>query len=103
VFNLLRVQRDLGASSKLGVAYTDRVDAGNYNASPMWMGLSLRRDLQLSGTVRAELHEQNATSSCTLWHAGINRNGQHLAFSYSLDGVHENFIAGSGYISRPAW
>src|SRR5439155_13330530 len=28
VFNLLRVQRDLGTSSKLGLTYTDRVDAG---------------------------------------------------------------------------
>src|SRR5206468_3837403 len=31
VFNLLRLRRDLGASSTLGLAYTDRIDGDAYN------------------------------------------------------------------------
>jgi hypothetical protein len=31
VFNILRVQRDIGGQSRLGVAYTDKVDGGDYN------------------------------------------------------------------------
>ncbi|MDQ3518441.1 MAG: carbohydrate binding family 9 domain-containing protein, partial [Gemmatimonadota bacterium] len=31
VFNILRIQRDLGSQSRLGIAYTDRIDGENYN------------------------------------------------------------------------
>src|SRR5215213_5309682 len=31
VYNLLRVQRDVGAQSRLGLVYTDRIDGKNYN------------------------------------------------------------------------
>ena len=31
VYNLLRAQRDVGAQSRIGLAYTDKIDGGNYN------------------------------------------------------------------------
>ena len=31
IYNLLRLQRDLGAQSRLGVVYTDRIVGSNYN------------------------------------------------------------------------
>src|SRR6185295_19475589 len=31
VVNIVRLQRNLGARSRIGMAYTDRVDGGNYN------------------------------------------------------------------------
>src|SRR5205807_7238884 len=30
-FNVVRAQRGLGHGSRIGIAYTDRVDGGNYN------------------------------------------------------------------------
>ncbi|MEP6732176.1 MAG: DUF5916 domain-containing protein [bacterium] len=103
IFNLLRVQRDLGTSSKLGVAYTDRVDAGNYNRVADVDGSYLFGGVYSFQGQYAQSYTKSGTSvlNAPLWHAGVNRNGKHLAFSYSLDGVHENFITGAGYISRP--
>ncbi|MEO8624739.1 MAG: DUF5916 domain-containing protein, partial [bacterium] len=102
VFNLLRVQRDLGTSSKLGFAYTDRVDAGNYNRVADVDGSYLFGGVySFQGQYAQSFTKQGAAVlNAPLWHAGINRNGKQSAFSYSLDGVHENFRALSGFISR---
>jgi hypothetical protein len=103
VYNLLRVQRDVGTSSKVGIAYTDRVDGGSYNrvadvdGSHLFGGIySLQAQYAASYTRDPDGRVLNAP----LWHAGINRNGKHLAFGYSLDGVHEDFRAASGFITR---
>ena len=103
VFNLLRVQRDIGTSSKLGVAYTDRVDAGNYNRVADLDGSYLFGGIySFQGQYAQSFTKQGASVlNAPLWHAGINRNGKHVAFTYSLDGIHEHFISQSGYISRP--
>ena len=103
VFNLLRVQRDIGKSSKLGVAYTDRVDAGNYNRVANVDGSYLFGGIYSFQGQYAQSFTKLGTTvlNAPLWHAGINRNGKHLALSYSIDGVHEQFITQSGYINRP--
>ena len=102
VFNLLRVQSDLGTSSTLGVAYTDRVDAGNYNRVANVDGSYLFGGVySFQGQYAQSFTKQGTTVlNAPLWHAGINRNGKNVALSYSLDGVHENFRALSGFISR---
>ena len=102
VFNMLRLQRDIGTSSKLGVAYTDRVDGGNYNRVANVDGSYLFGDVYSVQAQYAQSYTRQGTGvqNAPLWHAGINRNGKHLAVSYSLDGVHENFITQSGYVSR---
>jgi hypothetical protein len=103
VSNLLRVQRDLGTSSKLGLAYTDRIDGSLYNrvadvdGSYLFGGIySFQGQYAQSFTRQGDGRVLNAP----LWHAGVNRNGRHLAFSYALDGVHEDFRTASGYIGR---
>jgi hypothetical protein len=103
VFNLLRVQRDVGASSKLGVAYTDRAEGASYNrvadvdGSYLFGGIySLQAQYAQSFT-----REGSSELNAPLWHLGVNRNGKHFAMSYALDGVHENFEAASGFINRP--
>lgn len=103
VFNLLRVQRDLGRSSKLGVTYADRVDGKNYNRVADLDGSYLFGKIYSFQGQYAQSYTKlgNTVLNAPLWHAGINRNGKNLAFSYSIDGVHENFITQSGYISRP--
>ena len=103
VFNLLRVQQNIGTSSKLGFAYTDRVDAGDYNRVADLDGSYLFGGIySFQGQYAQSFTKQGASvSNAPLWHAGINRNGKHVAFTYSLDGIHEQFISQSGYISRP--
>lgn len=103
VTSLLRVQRDLGASSKLGLAYTDRIDGSAYNrvadvdGSYLFGGIySFQGQYAQSFTRQPDGRVLNAP----LWHAGVNRNGRNLAFTYALDGVHEDFRTASGYIGR---
>ena len=103
VVNLLRVQGDVGASSKLGVAYTDRVDGGNYNRVADIDGSYLfGGSYSFKGQYAQSVTRQGTMRlSAPLWAAAINRNGKHVAFTYALEGVHEDFITQSGYINRP--
>ncbi len=103
VFNILRAQRDVGASSKLGVTYTDRVDGGSYNrvadvdGSYLFGGIySVQGQYAQSFTRLPSTRVLNAP----LWHAQVNRNGRNFAFGYSLDGVHEDFRTQTGFIGR---
>ncbi|HEY2064880.1 MAG TPA: DUF5916 domain-containing protein [Gemmatimonadaceae bacterium] len=103
VYTLLRVQRDVGASSKLGMAYTDRVDGASYNRVADVDGSYLFGDIYSFQAQYAQSFTKQPDGQvldAPLWHAGINRNGKHLAFTYSLDGIHEDFRAGSGFITR---
>ena len=102
VYNLLRVQRDLGGSSKLGVAYTDREEGNSYNrvanvdGSYLFGGIYALQAQYAESFTRQGARAVNAP----LWHLGLNRNGKNLALGYALDGVHEQFVAGSGFIPR---
>ena len=103
VFNVLRVQRDIGTSSKLGATYTDRIDGAGYNrvadidGSYLFGGIySMQGQYAQSFTRLPRARVLNAP----LWHVGVNRNGKHFAFGYALDGVHEDFRTQTGFIGR---
>ena len=101
-FKILRVQRDLG-ESKLGVVYTDRTEGGAYNRVIDVDGAYLFGKIySLQGQYAQSLTRPAGGSSVSapLWLAGLNRSGKNLSFSYSLDGVHEDFRAASGFIQR---
>jgi len=103
VYNLLRVQRDVGASSKVGMAYTDRVEGRAYNRvadvdGSYLFGKIYSVQAQYAASFTRQL--DGRVLNAPLWHAGLNRNGKNLAFGYSLDGVHEDFRALSGFIGR---
>ena len=103
VLNLLRVQRDIGVSSKLGFAYTDRVNGSVFNRVADVDGTYLfGGSYSFQGQYAQSFTRQHdgRRLDAPLWHAGVNRNGKHLAFSYSLDGVHEDFRAANGFIQR---
>src|SRR5258708_28952656 len=103
IFNLLRVQRDVGPSSKIGVTYTDRVEAGGYNrvadvdGSYLFGGIySLQAQYANSYTKQGA-----AVRNAPLWPLGLNRNGKRWAGTYGIRAVHEDFVAQSGFINRP--
>jgi hypothetical protein len=103
LLNLLRVQRDIGASSKLGFAYTDRVNGRAFNRVADVDGTYLFGGVySFQGQYAQSFTRQpdGQRLDAPLWHAGVNRNGRHLAFSYSLDGVHDDFRAANGFIQR---
>jgi hypothetical protein len=103
VLSLLRVQRDVGVSSKLGFTYTDRMNGDAWNRMADLDGAYLFGGVYSFQGLYAQSFTRQTDGKrldAPLWHAGVNRNGRHLAFGYALDGVHEDFRAANGFIQR---
>ncbi|MDB4881093.1 MAG: hypothetical protein JWL60_2539 [Gemmatimonadetes bacterium] len=103
LFNVLRVQRDLGASSKVGVAYTDRVDGPAYNRVADVDGSYLFGGIYSVQGQYAQSYTREPGGralQAPLWSLALNRNGKNLSVTWSLDGVHEDFRAASGFVRR---
>ncbi|MGH7698935.1 MAG: DUF5916 domain-containing protein [Gemmatimonadales bacterium] len=104
VYNLLRVRRDLGTSSTLGLAYTDRIEGDAYNRL---LGADLRvvwRQLWFS-TVQAvgawTRDPTGAARSGTLWQVVLfDRTGRSYGNHAEVLGVSPDFEAGSGFVPR---
>jgi hypothetical protein len=103
IYNLLRMQRDIGSQSRLGLVYTDKIDGDNYNRvagadARLVFGEVYSAQLQLAGS---RTHTEGSTNTAPLWGARFTRNGRTFGFRYSITGIHEDFRAQSGFISRP--
>jgi hypothetical protein len=103
VYNLLRVQRDVGSQSRLGLVYTDKIDGGNYNRvagvdSRLVFGEIYSAQLQLAGS---RTRRSGITETGPLWSTRIARNGRTFGARYLFSGVADDFRAQSGFISRP--
>jgi hypothetical protein len=103
MFNIVRVQRDVGAQSRLGLAYTDKLDGADFNRVASVDGRIVFRSLytaqfQVAGS-RTRLGPR--TDDGPLWNAAVARNGRAFGFRYALSGIDPDFRALSGFISRP--
>ena len=105
VYNLLRLQRDIGASSRLGLVYTDRIDDRDFNRvggldARLLFGELYTVTLQLAGS-----HTRTAgvTSTAPLWYARLVRNGRTFGFRAQLNGSEAEFRARSGFFPRPGY
>jgi len=101
IVNLLRVRRDLGEESTLGLAYTDRIDGEDWNRVASVDG----RFVFGSHTVRLQgagafTRVGGTTISGPLWDARVERSGRAWGWSATLRGIDDEFVAGSGFISR---
>lgn len=103
VYNVLRLRRDVGPSSALGLVYTDRVLASDYNrvlgsdARFVW-GKVWFSQLQVAGSrtrAGAEI------TKGALWDATIaDRTGRFYGNHFELTGVSPDFEAASGFVNR---
>jgi Domain of unknown function (DUF5916) len=103
VYNILRVQRDVGSQSRLGLVYTDKIDGRDYNRmagvdSRLVLGEIYSAQLQLAGS---RTRRSGVTETAPLWFAQVARTGRTLGARYSISGVDNDFRAASGFISRP--
>ena len=103
VYNLLRIQRDIGSQSRVGMVYTDKIDGRNYNRlagvdSRLVFGGVYSAQLQLAGS---RTRRDGITETAPLWSARVARNGRTLGARYFITGIAEDFRAQSGFISRP--
>lgn len=102
VYNVLRVQRDIGAQSRLGVVYTDKIDGSNYNRvagadARLVFGGVYSGQVQLAGS---RTRQNGITETAPLWAARLARNGRTLGARYTITGISDDFRAGSGFIQR---
>jgi hypothetical protein len=102
LFNLLRVQRDLAGTSKLGFVYTDRIDGPDSNrvaAADARLAFGKVWSVQLQGAL-SRTRRDGATRAAPLWEAQVGRNGRRFGLSYTFTGIHDDFRAESGFIGR---
>jgi len=104
VYNLLRLRRDVGPESNVGMVYTDRVHDGDYNRvlgfdSRLLLGSRYVLNGQIAGSFT---RVDNATSYWRpLFDFSLARTGRESGFNLVLEGTHPDFVAGSGFIARP--
>jgi hypothetical protein len=102
IFNILRVQRDVGTGSRFGVVYTDKIDGDDYNRV---LGIDGR--IVFGGIYQAQFQAAGSrtrflgtTTEAPLWFARVARNGRKFGFRYSINAISEDFSAQSGFIGR---
>lgn len=103
VYNILRLQRDIGANSRVGVAYTDRIEGGDYNRvlgadARLVFGRIYTLQLQAAGS---RTRTGDAVATAPLWQARFLRNGRTLGVDASINASDEEFRARSGFHPRP--
>ena len=101
--NVVRVRKDVGGSSTLGLVYTDRTHSGDdYNrvaGADARLVFGSRYSLSLLGALsRTEAGSQPLDGS--LLAASFNRAGRTLALEFQVEDIAPDFPAGSGFIQR---
>jgi hypothetical protein len=101
-YNIMRAQRDIGADSRIGMAYTDRVVAGDYNRVADVDGRMIFGKIYTESFQYARSYDKTRGSLANgpLWEDILARNGKQFGFRYQLTGISDDFRAPSGFISR---
>ena len=106
VFNILRLLRDVGTNSQVGLVATDREDGGAFNRVA---GLDTRLafgkiySLAFQGvgsSTRSFDNGVGTTVAGPLWEATFNRAGRTFGMVYDFTGIDPDFVAASGFIAR---
>jgi hypothetical protein len=104
VFNVLRVRRDVGASSSLGAVVTDRsVSSGDYNRVAGVDGrfvLGGRYTLELLAAGSTDARPGLESEWGSLVSASVRRSGRAFSWSGGFEDTSESFRARSGFIRR---
>ena len=102
IYNVLRLQRDVGKQNRIGLAYTDRIEGDDWNRVIGVDGRYVRGTFSLQAQFATSFTGNNVSSqNAPLWDVSSTITRQHLYARYSANGIDPSFIAGSGFISRP--
>ncbi|HZI21629.1 MAG TPA: DUF5916 domain-containing protein, partial [Gemmatimonadales bacterium] len=103
IYNLLRLRRDLGPSSTIGLAYTDRIDGDAYNrvlgvdARVVWRNVWFS-SVQLAGSWT---RDPTASGAGKLWQVVFgDRTGRAYGNHFELLGIEQSFQDTSGFVNR---
>ncbi|HSL72465.1 MAG TPA: hypothetical protein VK864_19610, partial [Longimicrobiales bacterium] len=94
--------RDIGAQSTMGLVYTDKIDGSDYNRVAGVDGrFVFNRTYTLGAQVAGSFWRTgDQKETVPLWELSFNRNSRKFGFSTLLEGTHDDFVAGAGFISR---
>lgn len=102
IFTILRAQRSLGGGSRIGVAYTDRIEGSDYNRvaevdSRIVFKEIYSLNLQLAGS-RTRIADQ--TTTAPLWLGQFTVRHRVWGLRSLFAGIADDFRTGSGFIGR---
>jgi Domain of unknown function (DUF5916) len=103
VFNIVRLRRDVGAGSTLGIAYTDRIQGAAYNrVAAADTRILIGGVYSVSAQLGASFTGDGTTSNAwrPIFEVAANRRGRRFGYSAIVEGTHRDFRALSGFISR---
>lgn len=103
VYNLLRLKRDIGKQSTIGVVYTDKVLGDDYNrVAGADVRFNFAREYSFFAQVAGSFWRTGANDAkVPLYVFALNRNARTFGWNVNFDAVHDDFVAGSGFITRP--
>lgn len=104
VLNALRVRRDLGGASSLGIVVTDRVDGGTSNRVAALDGRwALGSAWAFTAQGAASATRDSAAAPlmwAPAWNASLVRSGRRFGINIASKAAGEHFQAASGFVSR---
>ena len=103
LFNVLRVQRDIGGESVIGSTITDKEQGGAYSrlaSADSRFTFDKIYSLQLQAAASTTRDSTGAVTGGPLWLARFQRAGRTFGFDYFVKGIDPEFVAASGFISR---
>ncbi len=102
VYNLLRIQRDVGKQSRIGLAYTDRIDGADYNRVAQIDSRVLFGGVYAlsSNAAISRSRTDGAATTAPSWSINFSRTGRHLGWQLTFRGFDPDFRASSGFIAR---
>lgn len=101
-YNVMRLTRDLGKQSRVGMVYTDRMEGSDYNRVAGLDGRVVFQSLYSAQFQYA--HSWTAVGSNAfdgpIWNATFQRRGRRLNLTYRVNGIDSAFRADAGFIGR---
>lgn len=106
VYNILRLRRDFGPNSTLGLVYTDRIDGGDYNRMGGFNARVLWHKIWFSQVqvVGSRTRNASGTHDGALWDVTFgDRTGRAYGNHFEVLGVSPDFVAASGFVNRTGY
>jgi hypothetical protein len=103
LFNIVRLRRDIGPGSTVGMVYTDRLQGSDNNrVAALDTRLLMGTRYVFNGQVGASFTKLGGvrTDGRPLFDFSLVQTGRTSGFSAVFEGVHPEFEASSGFISR---